>query len=134
MRNEATAGTWIRRRLLAACGFVLGLGACDAGSERVPVAAPPPIDPPVPLSAEDRAAVTASFRCQGGHRVDIVRDQVARIALADGRVALLESIRGSRPPTYTDNGLTVEVLADGSADLSDEDYNRQPCAPVAKPG
>lgn len=134
MRSEGAAGMAIGRRLLASCSIVVSIVACDAGGERAPAAAAPPqIDPPVPLSAEDRAAVTASFQCEGGHRVDIVRDRVARIALADGRVALLESIEGSSPPTYTDNGLTIEVLADGSADLSDEGYNRQSCTPAAKP-
>jgi hypothetical protein len=135
MRSDS-ARTSARRRRFALCclGLAVVVVGCDAGGNRAPVAAtPPPIDPPVALSAEDRAAVTASFQCEGGHRIDIVRDQVARIALADGRVALLESIRGSSPPTYTDNGLTVEVLADGSADLSDDDYSRQSCAPAAKP-
>lgn len=137
MRSDPTrtsSRTRTRGRRFALCCLGLAIAACDAGGDRAPVAAtPPPIDPPVPLSAEDRAAVTASFQCEGGHRIDIVRDQVARIALADGRVALLESIQGSTPPTYTDNGLTVEVLANGSADLSDEDYNRQSCVPAAKP-
>jgi len=134
MRSDSTRTSRDRRFVLCCLGLAVVVAGCDAGGNRAPVAAkPPPIDPPVPLSAEDRAAVTASFQCEGGHRIDIVRDQMARIALADGRVALLESIRGSNPPTYTDNGLTVEVLADGSADLSDEGYNRQSCTPAAKP-
>jgi hypothetical protein len=136
MRSDSTKTSFrARGRRFALCclGLAVVVG-CDVGGERAPaVAAPPPIDPPVPLSAQDRAAVTASFQCEGGHRIDIVREQVARIALADGRVALLESIQGSSPPTYTDNGLTVEVLADGSADLSDDAYSRQSCTPVAKP-
>lgn len=136
MRNEHACGKPAQpmSRLLLRCGLAIGLAACGTGDDGAPAAAaPPPIDPPVPLSADDRAAVTASLRCEGGHRIDIVRDQVARIALADGRVALLEAIEGSTPPTYTDNGLTVEMLADGTADLSDEGYNRQSCGPAPGP-
>lgn len=109
--------------------WVLGLAGCG-GSEPPKPLPPPQIDPPVPLTAEERAQVTGSYACAGGHRVDILRDQVARIALADGRVALLEVIEGSSPRTYSDNGLTITVSAEGGARLGDEDGSEQACDPV----
>ena len=124
---------WGRAVRIAAIACMAGAALAACGDSEPPRPLPPPqIDPPVPLSADELAAVTGSFQCEGGHRVDIVRDQVARIALADGRVALLEVIEGSAPRTYTDNGLTIEVLPDGGVDLSDEDGSRQPC-PAAQP-
>ena len=114
-------------------GLALLLAGC--GKSEPPRPLPPPqIDPPVPLTAEELTQVTGSYQCEGGHRVDIVRDQVARIALADGRVALLEVIEGSTPRTYADNGLAIEVMEAGGVDLSDEGGSRQPCTSASPPG
>lgn len=119
----------------AAITLLLALFVTGCGKSEPPRPLPPPqIDPPVALTAEELAQVTASYQCEGGHRVDIVRDQVARIALADGRVALLEVIEGSNPRTYSDNGLTITVTAEGQARLSDEGGSEQPCKPAGPAG
>lgn len=72
-----------------------------------------------PMGAEERAQVTASYACEG-HRVDVVRDKIARIALSDGRIVHAEVVDGSVPRTFTDNGLTLIVAAPDKAELSDE--------------
>lgn len=135
MRNERTT---IRLAPLAAGGCVallaLALGACrqappsqDAGP------GPAPTGPADTMNPADLADVTASFLCEQDHRVDIVRDKVARVALSDGRVVKIERVDGSVPPTFMDNGLTLSLEADDTALLDDEKGNSVRCERTGAP-
>jgi hypothetical protein len=113
---------------IAAALLCLSLGACR--DEAAPVAAaPPPVE--ANINPLDQAQVTASFRCQDGHRVDIVRGKVARVTLADGRAVKLELVAGSAPTTFTDNGLYFEMPGTKGATLSDEQNRTLTCSEIA---
>ena len=106
---------------------LLALCACQRQPEAPRASIPPPPAPPPTISPTDLKDVTASYACEGGSRVDIVRDLVARVTLADGRVVKIEVVEDSMPRTYMDNGLTFEVLSPAKAELSDEQNRTLAC-------
>lgn len=99
----------IKSMLIPAC---LLLVACQA---QPPEPAP---HAPQPSAAEAQALaadgeVTASYACQDGNTVDLVREgRVARLALSDGRTIRLGEIAGSQPHTWSDVGLRFVVDGD----------------------
>jgi hypothetical protein len=132
MRNDRVATGAIAAPLC--CAALLALAACrDATPPES--AAPAPIAPAKTMTPPDLEGVTASYRCDQGHRIDIVRDLVARVALADGRVVRLETVQGSTPPTFMDNGLILSLVSDTVAKLDDRDGNTVSCTKIetAKP-
>jgi hypothetical protein len=127
-------------RVVALLGCVLcSTVACnrDGNNASVSAAAEPaesvtPLPPARTMHPGDVADVTASYDC-GNIRVDIVRDQVARVNLAVDNIVKIERIANSVPATYQDVGLTFTV-SDTGANLDDETGRSFSCKPVAKPG
>ncbi|HEX2083078.1 MAG TPA: hypothetical protein VHF86_06310 [Xanthomonadaceae bacterium] len=110
--------------------LALALAACGNGTPTetaTPAPAPTPLDPAKTMNPADLKDVTASYRCDEGHRIDIVRDKVARVALSDGRVVKIELVDDSTPPTFMDNGLTLSLLAGDTAELDDEKGHTVTC-------
>ena len=148
MRSDRAAGGNIVVARTAASGtrptargcvvlLALALVACNAGTPADATAAadaadanPAPIDPAKTMNPADLKDVTASYRCDEGHRIDIVRDAVARLALADGRVLKIEAIQGSVPPTFMDVGLTISLVSYTEAKLDDEEGNTVTCTRI----
>jgi hypothetical protein len=136
MRSDRSAMV----RVVALLGCVLcATVACnrDANSASASAAAEPaepvtPLPPAQTMHPDDVAEVTSSYDC-GGIRVDIVRDQVARVNLAVDNIVKIERIANSVPATYQDVGLTFTV-SDTGANLDDETGRSFACKPVAKPG
>ncbi len=121
------------RPLACAALLALALGACDRSPP--PPAAPTSVEPAKTMNPADLKDVTASYRCDQGHRIDIVRGKVARVALADGRVVKIEAVQGSTPPTFMDNGLVFSQVSATEAKLDDEEGNTVSCTKIetAKP-
>jgi hypothetical protein len=112
--------------------LALALAACGNGTPTetatpAPAPAPTPLDPAKTMNPADLKDVTASYRCDEGHRIDIVRDKVARVALSDGRVVKIELVDDSTPPTFMDNGLTLSLLEGDAAELDDEKGHTVTC-------
>jgi hypothetical protein len=133
MPNDRAARAHARIALGCACLLVAGtiLTACKPDADTA-ATANPPIDPATTMNPADLKDVTASYRCDQGHRIDIVRDRVARVALADGRVIKIEAVQDSAPRTFMDNGLTFTLSPQG-ATLDDETGHTLACTPVPKP-
>lgn len=74
------------------------------------------------------AGVTARYACESGHRVDIVRGEVARVTLADGRVVHLRR-SDETPPRYRGEALSFEVHGNG-ATLGQHEVGGFDCQPV----
>lgn len=74
-------------------------------------------DPSVP--GEATVGVTSRYACDSDHRVDIVRGEVARVTLADGRVIHLRRSEET-PQRYRGEALSFEVRADGATLGQDE--------------
>lgn len=107
--------------------------ALAAGCTRAPQQ-PAEIDPSATMNPADIAQVTASYLCDGGPRIDIVRGLSARLYFAgDGRVVKIEPIEGSVPPTFVDHGLTLTLPPGRPALLEDDDGNARSCNPTALP-
>lgn len=123
-----------RQYILASCVLVaVALAGCQRQAEtQAPAAVPSPPAPPPTINPADLEDVTASYACDDGSRVDIVRDLVARVTLGDGRVVKIEVVENSTPRTYMDNGLTFQVLSDDRAELSDEDNRSLGCRLAGK--
>lgn len=97
--------------LILAC---LMLAACQA---QTPEPQAEPVQPqPDPAEAEALAAdgeVVASYACDGGNAVDLVREgRVARLSLSDGRTIRLGEMAGSQPRTWSDVGLRFVIDGD----------------------
>lgn len=90
-----------------------------------------PLPPAATVHPDDLADVTASYDCNG-IRVDIVRDEVARVNLGADNIVKIERLAGSTPPTYQDVGLTLTTSATG-ANLDDESGQGIACQAVAAP-
>lgn len=99
------------------------LAACGPSSP--PATAPANETPPPPAApAEDSEPVTARYACQGGNRVDLIREgRVARLSLSDGRMVRLGEVAGSRPRTWMDVGLRF-VVGDDYVELGQLDGAR----------
>ena len=121
--------SFVPMHAVAACCTLL-LGACQPEAD---APAPPTKSIEPNINPAELAEVTASFRCEEGHRVDIVRDKVARVTLADGRAVKLEVVEDSTPRTFTDNGLFFELVDAGKASLSDEQNQTLSCNAIEKP-
>ena len=128
----------VRTAALIAC-VAMSTVACnrqDADASPVAVAdtqeQAKPLPPAATMHPDDVAAVTASYDCDG-IRVDVVRDQVARVNLAVDNIVKIERIANSVPATYQDVGLTF-TTSDTGANLDDESGRSFACKPVAKPG
>ena len=133
MPNDRAARPNARIALSCACLLVAGtvLTACKPGEDTA-ATANPPTDPAATMNPADLKDVTASYGCEQGHRIDIIRDKVARVALADGRVIKIEAIQDSAPRTFMDNGLTFTLSPQG-ATLDDETGHTLACTPAPKP-
>ena len=113
--------------LIPAC---LLLAACQAQTpEPAPVQAQPD-----PAEAEALAAdgeVIASYACEGGNGVDLVREgRVARLSLSDGRTIRLGEMAGSDPQTWADVGLRFVIDGD-FVELGQTNGERNlPCQPA----
>lgn len=130
MRSDSLHRT---RAALLAC-MLLVAAACSRDNDAANVQAEPqakPLPPAATMNPADVAAVTASYECEGV-RVDVVRDEVARVNLAVDNIVKLERVANSVPPTYQDVGLTFTQSASG-ADLDDETGRSFSCKPAAKP-
>ena len=73
-----------------------------------------------PASGETDNDITMRYACEHGNSVAIVRGQVARVSLADGRVVEIPRIADSSPPRYADVALSFEVGSDGATLGQDE--------------
>lgn len=116
---------------LIACLFLLGCRRTEPVSQQ---AATPTSSATssnavrIPLTAEERATVTARYVCEDGTRIAILREHEARIAMSDGRVVNIGSIRNSVPPTFEDFGLVLVLVREtGGAELSDDTDRTLPC-------
>lgn len=131
MRSEPV----IAGMALLAC-LSLALAGCNRDDSSTGNAAqaydPAPLPPAQTMHPDDVASVTASYDCDG-IRVDIVRDQVARVNLAVDNIIKIERIKDSVPATYQDVGLTLTTTETG-AELDDESGRNIACNPIAKPG
>lgn len=86
------------------------LAACQAQTPE-PAPAEPQPDPAEALAADGE--VVASYACDDGNTVDLVRDgRVARLSLSDGRTIRLGEMAGSRPRTWSDVGLRFVIDGD----------------------
>jgi hypothetical protein len=81
----------------------------DADATPADTAAPPPDD-----------GVSMRYRCDGGHAVAIVRGELARVTLADGRVVEISRVADSAPPAYRGEALSFEVGSQGATLGQDE--------------
>jgi hypothetical protein len=64
--------------------------------------------------------ITMRYRCEQGHRVDIVGGNSARITLADGRIVDIPRVADSAPPRYAGIALSFEVGSEGGTLGQDE--------------
>ena len=120
----------LRVRILSCAALLTALAACQRPADTqasTANAVPPPPAPAPTINPADLKDVTASYACEDGSRVDVVRDRVARVTLTDGRVVKIELVDNSVPRTFMDNGLTFEVLSQGNAELSDEQNRTLAC-------
>ena len=133
MPNDRVTRTITPTALRCACLLLASaaMTACKPGDDTAATATPP-ADPAATMNPADLKDGTASYSCEQGHRIDIVRDKVARVALADGRVVKIEAIQDSTPRTYMDNGLTFTLSPQG-ATLDDETGHTLACTPAPKP-
>ena len=60
------------------------------------------------------ADITMRYACEQGHSVAIVRGEIARVSLADGRVAEIPRVANSAPPRYSGVALSFDVGTDGA--------------------
>lgn len=135
MRSDSPAIT--RMAILLAC-VTIGVTACSRGDDGTGEAdqsdaatEATPLPPAATMHPDDVASVTASYDCDG-IRVDVVRDQVARVNLAVDNIIKIERIKDSVPATYQDVGLTLTTTETG-AELDDESGRNIACNPVARP-
>ena len=77
-----------------------------------------PVDTAPPPPADD--GVSMRYLCDGGHEVAIVRGELARVTLADGRVVEIARVADSAPPAYRGEALSFEVGSDGGTLGQDE--------------
>lgn len=133
MPNDRATPVTARIALRCACLLVVwtAVTACKPANDTAATAVPP-TDPAATMNPADLKDVTASYQCGQGHRIDIIRDKVARVALADGRVIKIEAIQDSAPRTFMDNGLTFSLSPQG-ATLDDETGHTLSCTPAPKP-
>ena len=73
-----------------------------------------------PASGETDSDITMRYACEHGNSVAIVRGQIARVSLADGRVVEIQRIADSSPPRYAGVALSFEVGSDGAMLGQDE--------------
>ncbi|MFC5577360.1 hypothetical protein ACFPOA_04935 [Lysobacter niabensis] len=73
-----------------------------------------------PASGETAADITMRYACEHGHSVAIVRGEIARVSLADGRVIEIPRIADSSPPRYAGVALSFDVGSEGATLGQDE--------------
>lgn len=101
--------------LVATCALI-GCKRPDDGTANTP---PPATADPDATTADTTTppatgdGVTMRYLCDGGHAVAIVRGELARVTLADGRVVEIPRIADSAPPAYRGEALSFEVGSDG---------------------
>ena len=76
-----------------------------------------PVDTSPPPSDE---GVSMRYRCDGGHAVAIVRGELARVTLADGRVVEIARVADSAPPAYRGEALSFDIGSSGATLGQDE--------------
>ena len=65
-------------------------------------------------AASEDDGITMRYDCEQGHSVALVRGEIARVSLADGRVVEIPRIAGSSPPRYSGVALSFDVGSDGA--------------------
>jgi murein DD-endopeptidase MepM/ murein hydrolase activator NlpD len=108
MHKPGTLGGTIGLTLLlaAACGAV---GAYSTFSPDTDLQLPAPVVEALALRAEEQSAPKSYVREEQFQRADTIPGFIARLGLADPRIARLRSLRDLRPGTY----VSAEVSADG---------------------
>ena len=114
-------------RLAYALPLAILMAGCQptAPSPQSEAAAPPQTAEPAKITTTREpdtspTGVTMRYRCEQGHRVDIVGGNNARVTLADGRVVDIPRIADSAPPRYSGVALSFEVGSDGAMLGQDE--------------
>lgn len=97
--------------VLSTCA-VLILGACQKPGEPAPPAASAPATDDT--SKRDDDVITMRYRCDSGHSVAIVRGELARVTLADGRVVEITRVTDSSPPQFEGEALSFQITGDGA--------------------
>lgn len=111
----------------------LAASGCKRADEPTPATPAATPTAAATMNPADLADVTASYACDEGNRVDIIRGAVARVGLSDGRVVKIEQIEGSEPRTFVHNGLTFVLRSENAADLSDNSNRTLQCRPASRP-
>src|SRR5688572_32308486 len=99
MHKPGTLGGTIGLTLLlaAACGAV---GAYSTFSPDTDLQLPAPVVEALALRAEEQSAPKSYVREEQFQRADTIPGFIARLGLADPRIARLRSLRDLRPGTY----------------------------------
>jgi hypothetical protein len=97
--------------VLSMCA-VLMLGACQKPGEPAPPTTSAPASTEAPEPDDD--GITMRYRCDSGHSVAIVRGELARVTMADGRVVEIARVTDTSPPQFQGEALSFEVTGDGA--------------------
>ena len=107
--------------IVVACALIGCKRPDDAAASASPTTAGPEAtaaDTAPPPPADD--GVSMRYRSDGGHTVAIVRGELARVTLADGRVVEIARVADSAPPAYRGEALSFEIGSDGGTLGQDE--------------
>jgi hypothetical protein len=91
----------------------LGAASCRKPAAEAPVTAHGPDAATAPAARAD-PDVTMRYACEHGHSVAILRGEIARVSLADGRVVEIPRVADSAPPHYSGVALSFDVGSDGA--------------------
>ena len=94
--------------------------AGDAPASATPKDLPDTSAPNESGAAAASEGVTMRYTCEQGHAVAIVRGEIARVTLADGRVVEIERVADSSPPRYSGEALSFEIGSSGATLGQDE--------------
>ncbi|MDQ3617586.1 MAG: hypothetical protein M3374_02540 [Pseudomonadota bacterium] len=124
----------MRSALIAttALAAALTLSACQRDHSDdlpPPTAADAPTAPIEPMTPPDDAT-TMRYRCESGHRVEIVNGgDTARVLLSDGRSVDIARVADASPPLYAGEALEFAVGSDGGT-LGQDGVGGFDCTPA----